>query len=125
MSMYRYDYIVLGYDLKKYEREIKRYFDKLEEEDRDFIIDDMCLYQEVGKVQLFSDPAGDGHLIYGLVICMCDEYDGFLKPVDLGSIDHVEKQDEVFKALQENFGEAFDCNAFKDNAHLIAFTEWR
>lgn len=125
MSMYRYDYIVLGYDLKKYEQEIKRYFDKLEEEDRDFIIDDMSLYQDVGNIQLFSDPAGAGHLIYGLVVCMCDEYDGYLKPVDLGSIDHAEKQDEVFKKLQENFGEAFDCTEFKGNAHMIVFTEWR
>ena len=125
MSMDRYDYIVLGYDLKKYDNEIKEYFDKLIEEGRDQIVANMLDYQSVGNIQLFDDPAGDGHLIYGLVICMCDEYDGYLKPVDLGSIDHVEKQDEVFKALQENFGEAFDCSEFKDNAHLIAFTEWR
>lgn len=125
MGMYRYDYIVLGYDLKKYEHEIKRYFNKLEEEHRDFIIDDMSLYQSVGNIQLFNDPAGDSHLIYGLILCACNEYDGFLKPVDLGGFDLSDKQETVFKKLQEDFGEAFYCNGLKGNAHLIAFTEWR
>lgn len=126
MGMYRYDYIVLGYDLMKYEREIRKYFDRLEEEKKYCIIDDMYSQQSVGNVQLFDDPAGGSHLIYGLIVCACDEYDGFLKPTDLGNLLEVKvKQDEVFKALQENFGEAFDCNEFKDNARLIAFTEWR
>lgn len=125
MGMYRYDYIVLGYDLKKYEHEIKRYFDKLEEERRDFIIDDMCLCHKVGNIQLFNDPAGDSHLIYGLILCACNEYDGFLKPVDLGGFDLSDKQETVFKKLQEDFGEAFDYNGLKGNARLIAFTEWR
>lgn len=125
MGMERHDYIVLGYDLMKYDRKIRRYFDKLEEEKRDYIIDDMCLYQKVGNIQLFSESTNDGHLIYGLIICMCDEYDGHSKPVDLSSIDHTEKQVEVFKKLQENFGETFDCTEFKGNAHLIVFTEWR
>lgn len=125
MSMYRYDYIVLGYDLMKYEREIRRYFDKLEEEKKYYIIDDMYSQQSIGNIQLFDDPVGSAHLIYGLVICMCDQYDGFMKPIDLGSINSVDKQDEVFGALQENFEEAFDCKEFKNNAHLIVFTEWR
>lgn len=127
MSSEREDYIIIGFDLSPYRKQI--YTDEWCTDEN---IDKWECCQTKGNIQLFTDPMSGSHLYFGYILSAQDEYDNpettkiSLRDED---IKHMEEMcDKVLDALNETrlISEAIMEIIAEDNIpfEVICFTEY-
>lgn len=128
MSSEREDYIIIGFDLSPYRKQI--YTDEWCIDEN---IDKWECCQTKGNIQLFTDPMSGSHLYFGYILSAQDEYDNpettkiSLRDED---IKHMEEMcDKVLDALNETklVSKSMMEVIVKDNVpfEVICFTEYR
>ena len=128
MSMTREDYIILGFDLSPYRKQI--YTEEWCTYDN---IDMWESYQSKGHVQLFSDPMSGLHLYFGYILSAQNEYDKSetikINLADNDELDINEKYDLVLENLiKSNLLPSPLQDVISDDKvpfEVICFTEYR
>ena len=125
MSMWRYDFVIYGFDLSDIKNSLNEWFHNTPEGEACY---DQLLSEEVGKWSLFDDPADGNHFYLGYVLGKCIEYDGFTSPIIFDPYDLVHSVPNyhgIPVELREMLVRKHNYNINSDDGRIIAFTEWR
>lgn len=122
MSMWRYDFVIYGFDLSDIKDEILEWLDETKEGRACYA---ELHTEEIGKWSLFDDPADGDHFYLGYVLGKCDEYDGFVKPVkaDITELNYCPPR--ISGSVPEAFYNRVSCLCGVDDAMLYVFSKWR
>lgn len=121
MSMWRYDFVVWGFDLSPFQDEIEEWINETDEGEA--VYNRLSFKTSIGEWSLFTDPSGDSHCILGYVIAKADQADGFIRPVEVRKISFP-GIDEIPIELWQQMCRFADAKEIELEPKIYVFTEW-